>query len=98
MRTGSDAMAPSSAARWEMDLSGGGRSSPESPRAGSKRMFMEPPSCLRSGPGHGEAEAGDQLLRARGVIVAGDPQRDDALPVVLGRRQRHVDDVHVLVA
>src|SRR2546427_4345168 len=98
MRTGSDAMAPSSAARWEIDLSGGAGSSPESPRAGSKRIFMEHPSCPRSRPRHGEAEVGDQLLRPRCTIVAGDPQRDDALAVVLRGRERHVDDVDARAA
>src|SRR5450759_24137 len=89
MRTGSEAIAASRAARWEIDLSAGARSSPDSPRAGSKRMFMMLPSC----PGDREAEVGDHPLGPRGVIVAFDPQGDDALAVVLRRREGHVDDV-----
>ena len=40
MRTGSEAMAPSSAARCEIDLSAGGVSSPRRAGAGGKRTFM----------------------------------------------------------
>src|SRR3979411_2341155 len=94
MRTGSEAIAPRRAARWEMDLSAGARSSPDSPRAGSKRMFMTCPSC----PGDGEAEVGDHPLGAPGVLVARYPQGDDALAVVLRRRQGHVDDVDAVAA
>src|SRR5580704_2564916 len=90
MRTGSEAIAPSSAARWEIDLSAGARSSPDSARAGSKRMFIGRPSCLHDG----EAEVGDQLPSARGWALAADPQRDDPLAVVLGGREHHVEDVH----
>src|ERR1700684_238712 len=89
MRTGSEAIAPNSAARWEIDLSAGARSSPESPCAGSKRMFIATPSCLHDR----EAERGDQLSRSLGVLVAGDPQRHHALTIVLRRREHHVEDV-----
>src|SRR5580704_11161072 len=89
MCTGSEAIAPSSAARCEIDLSAGARSAPESPCAGSKRMFIATHSCLHDR----EAEGGDQLSGASGVLVAGDPQRHDALTIVLGRREHHVEDV-----
>src|ERR1700680_1615288 len=90
MRTGSEAMAPSRPAGWETDLPAGARSRPESPRAGSKRMFMARPSC----PRRGETQLGDLLLRAFRVLSAADPQRENPLAVVLGGRQRHVEDVH----
>src|SRR6476469_4434473 len=94
MRTGSEAIAPSSAARWEIDLSAGARSSPLSACAGSKRRFIAPPrSATRSCARHREAEAGDQLLRAHGGLRAADPQRDAPLAIVLGGRQGHVEDV-----
>ena len=58
MRTGSEAIAPSSAARWEIDLSGGARSSPVSPRRGLEahvhraRLMPAPPGsrARRSAP------------------------------------------------
>src|SRR5271166_6495993 len=95
MRTGSEAIAPSRAARWEIDLSAGARSLPESPPAGSKRMFI---GGFRSCPRHREAELGDQRERTLDVLLAGDPQRDDTLAVVFGGRQRHVDDVDASAA
>ena len=79
IRTGSDAIAPSSAARWEIDLSGGAAGRPESPLAGSKRSF----NAYRSRPNHREAEVGDQRLRAGGVLIPADPQRNHPLAVVL---------------
>ncbi len=69
MRTGSEAIPPSRAARWEIDLSEGARSSPERLRAGSKRMFIALPSCR----GDREAQVRDQSLGASGVLVTGDP-------------------------
>src|SRR3984957_14223034 len=94
MRTGSEAMAPSSAARWEMDLSAGARSSPDSPRGGSKRMFIGWRSCLHDG----EAQPGDQLLGARGLLLPADPNRHNP-PAVGGRgREDHVEDVDAGVA
>src|SRR5579875_3498368 len=107
MRTGSEAIAPSSAARWEIDLSAGARRRPERPRAGSKRMFMLPASCppaaggdacsARSCERHRKAERDDQLARARGGVLAGDPQRDDALAVVGRGREREIEDVDARV-
>src|ERR1700736_990439 len=94
MRTGSEAIAPSRAARWEIDLSAGARSPRDSPRAGSKRMFMTCPSC----PGDGKAEVGDHPLGPPGVLVARYPQGHDALAVVLRGRQGHVDDVDAVAA
>src|SRR5207245_7890776 len=90
IRTGSEAIAPSSAARWEIDLSGGALSSPDSLPAGSKRMLTAARSCAR----HREAQPRDQLERARGFFVSADPQRDDPLAVVRGGGERHVGDVH----
>ena len=68
---------------------------PDRPSAGSKRMRGGAARMLRwrSRPRHREAEAGDQLLRAPGSLVARDPQRDHALAVVLRGGQRHVGDV-----
>ena len=65
-----------------------------SPRAGSKRLFMAPPSC----PRHGKAELADQPLGALEMLVAADPQRDDPLAIVLRGRERHVDDVDTRAA
>ena len=90
MRTGSEAIAPSSAARWEIDLSAGARTSPESPRAGSKRMFMGWRSCFHDR----EAEVGDTASARAACCSPRDPQRHHALAVVLGGREHHVDDVH----
>src|SRR5450759_1761548 len=100
MRTGSDAMAPSSAARCEIDVSSGASSSPDSARAGSKRMFIgslssaPPPypscSCCLLCPSclhDREPQLRDQLSGAPRVLVSADPQRDDSLAVVLRRRQ-----------
>src|SRR5271154_2166127 len=89
MRTGSEAIAPRIAARWEIDLSAGARTSPTSAPAGSKRMF----TAISSRPRNREAEVADQLPCALCVLLAADPQRDDALVIVLGRGKRHIDDV-----
>ena len=55
MRTGSEDIAPSSAARWEIDLSAGARIEPESPREGSKRILVPAPG------------AADELLDDEGI-------------------------------
>src|SRR6185312_1917807 len=94
MRTGSEDIAPSSPARWEIDLSAGGASLPERPWAGSKRMFMRAASCSHDG----EAEAAHDALGARRGLLAADPQGDHALAVVGRGREHHVADVHAGLA
>ena len=58
-----------------------------------------PPQAVRMGrsacscPRHRESELADELLGAARLLLAGDPQRDDALAHVGRRVQRHVGDV-----
>src|SRR4051812_16325406 len=82
MTTGSSPIAPTIAARWEIDLSGGGVSSPRRRSAGSKRMGSE---ILH------------ERQRAL-VVPLRYPQRDLAAREVRGRGQAHVGDVDALAA
>ena len=79
------AIAPISAARWEIDLSAGDAERPAQ-RPGRVEARVHAPR-------HREPEPGHQLLGAPRLLLAGDPQRDHALAHVGRRIQRHVGDV-----
>src|SRR3954451_22478020 len=80
MTTGSSPIAPTIAARCEMDLSGGGVSSPRRRSAGSKRIGLQ---------------IFHERERAL-VVVLRYPQRDLPARVVGRRGQTHVGDVDSL--
>ena len=87
IRTGSAVIAPSSAARWEIDLSGGARERRRAARAaGSKRTFMRAPP--RS-PSPAISSSARRPRRARRRSTA----RSMPLALSGGGVERHVDDV-----
>ena len=80
MRTGSAHIAPSSAARWEIDLSGGGVQL--AAQAAARRRRRRRVHVRATGPGRARPPA---RARARPRALAADPQRDLALADVRRR-------------
>src|SRR4029453_8644815 len=85
------AIAASSAARWEIDLSGGGASSPRSGPDGSKRRALNSPSAPDRRPR--VPQLADTGGGTGDLLGSGNPQRDGAGAHVGRWVQRHVLDV-----
>src|SRR6476646_1853511 len=81
------AIAAISAARWEIDLSEGGRRAPRRGPAGSKRFGTR---LVPVEDGDGVPELFDQADSGARLLGAGDPDRDRAGGHVGRRVERHV--------
>ena len=90
IRVSPSAIAATIAARWEIDLSGGGVSVPRSGPAGSKRASS---LAGRRRPRPTWPRLADDLGGALGLARPGDPDRDRAGAHVGRRVERHVLDV-----
>src|SRR4051812_2831685 len=87
-------MAAKRAARWEIDLSAGGASSPRSVLTGSNRAFIPAPWPGSSLLHDRKAEVLHELSSALRRVVSGDPESDRPREVVGGRGEAHVNDVY----